>query len=1033
MNASNAESKEEADAAAPHLYFVIDTTGSMSSYIASLNVVLEQILRMVRILFAGNVRLHIIGYKDYCDSEVIAECHDNASIPQWVAKNLRASGGGDAPEAAKTALNVLYEHIVGHDAARGRNSFVFVYTDAAPHHPHIGSTNIAKERAAIERKFQSPSPGFDWVAICRSFSSLGVPFFIFLSRGISTSTRSFWQMLGSVVLLPSTQSDHITKATIGVLSQLMGADDEHFVEKYAADYKLSRYGAGMAAADALDFDAMRNETQCGGLLPPFKGTMAAVDFMQLTPLRFLSSVLGDLPKKLLSDESFRDLVFAEFAHIFTAQNIQCLCYNAVFGSIWRRLCRFREDDRLKLLRDTFSVLVTKMDDAKRLEMQQWIDCSYDDTEEINRVIREHLESDAATDDDAKDGDIEFISLDAIDAIPREELPTKKELLTIANSLFGDIVRKMQNIMTHLVVLRQRAAAPAPFEEAIASYSAIPSRLGDRALFSLLSHLVIPGTMFTLRPSLVLAMIAVLSGNAVLKERAESLLRSVKGRWIAVEKFDVFPEFLSVPFVKLVTRCDRAMDGGVLTDSERTLYDRLHRVYRVRSARPKEFEVEIGFVPKVAESRPDFKRKCIDCGHWRSFTLMTEGDRCGRCRLSDPVMADHEDLGDVEKRSHLVSCFGCAAIYGVTDVKGLNVRPKCHFCREMVAVGEAPAIECSQCLNRWVLPNAAFFGAGGAVDWRCPCCTESGHKVVDSVRVSFEALCSRFPVLLDGLFDIDSDRERATKDLFSTMSLFKLYMKHKEALFPEGDEKEDTESLHHREELQRAKVQRVTAALSRATFDGRRIHRIGALVEAVATTVSSGKLADICCLCFEAKALTALESACGRCRNVMCFECLAKWYQQLRPGQIVLPSHLLCPFCKQRPLRKTLKKYNKDILAITRCEVALSTAWYHGWCVGCYRVQQAVPRQCLRERTPTLTAFRCEECTMAQQAEAERDDVFVKKTFKKCPGCEAHTVKSSGCNHITCRCGVHWCYQCGEQHPADSIYDHMDEAHGGINL
>lgn len=32
----------------------------------------------------------------------------------------------------------------------------------------------------------------------------------------------------------------------------------------------------------------------------------------------------------------------------------------------------------------------------------------------------------------------------------------------------------------------------------------------------------------------------------------------------------------------------------------------------------------------------------------------------------------------------------------------------------------------------------------------------------------------------------------------------------------------------------------------------------------------------------------------------------------------------------------------------------------------------------------------------------------------CPGCSIRTQRSEGCNHITCPCGMEWCYVCGKQ-------------------
>ena len=36
-----------------------------------------------------------------------------------------------------------------------------------------------------------------------------------------------------------------------------------------------------------------------------------------------------------------------------------------------------------------------------------------------------------------------------------------------------------------------------------------------------------------------------------------------------------------------------------------------------------------------------------------------------------------------------------------------------------------------------------------------------------------------------------------------------------------------------------------------------------------------------------------------------------------------------------------------------------------------------------------------------------------KKYKKCPNCNAWTVKIDGCNSMTCSCGNHFCYACGK--------------------
>ena len=56
--------------------------------------------------------------------------------------------------------------------------------------------------------------------------------------------------------------------------------------------------------------------------------------------------------------------------------------------------------------------------------------------------------------------------------------------------------------------------------------------------------------------------------------------------------------------------------------------------------------------------------------------------------------------------------------------------------------------------------------------------------------------------------------------------------------------------------------------------------------------------------------------------------------------------------------------------------------------------------------------------------------------RACPkeGCGAPIEKISGCNHMKCSvCKTHICWVCMAMVPADKIYAHMDNAHGGWGL
>lgn len=49
--------------------------------------------------------------------------------------------------------------------------------------------------------------------------------------------------------------------------------------------------------------------------------------------------------------------------------------------------------------------------------------------------------------------------------------------------------------------------------------------------------------------------------------------------------------------------------------------------------------------------------------------------------------------------------------------------------------------------------------------------------------------------------------------------------------------------------------------------------------------------------------------------------------------------------------------------------------------------------------------------------------------KQCPSCRVWVEKVEGCHHISCKCGVHFCWICAGVFDANRIYTHMTEVHG----
>ncbi|KAG7094628.1 hypothetical protein E1B28_005452 [Marasmius oreades] len=51
--------------------------------------------------------------------------------------------------------------------------------------------------------------------------------------------------------------------------------------------------------------------------------------------------------------------------------------------------------------------------------------------------------------------------------------------------------------------------------------------------------------------------------------------------------------------------------------------------------------------------------------------------------------------------------------------------------------------------------------------------------------------------------------------------------------------------------------------------------------------------------------------------------------------------------------------------------------------------------------------------------------------KRCPSCDVWMEKIEGCNHMSCKCGAHVCWECMKAFAQKDIYEHMTVAHGGI--
>jgi len=577
------------------------------------------------------------------------------------------------------------------------------------------------------------------------------------------------------------------------------------------------------------------------------------------------------------------------------------------------------------------------------------------------------------------------------------MPTKEEMRSILHAPTPGVLRKVQGLLTRLIVVRS-GQLPITDELPITEVPMyIPLAMNDKTIFSLVSHLLLPGMMTSLRPAAMLAILAHLSGNATLQPRAKQFLESIRGQWIPhIDKAEDYPEVLNGEFVRLVNRASE-----FLTDAECALYKHLNLILRVRRAGKLCLKLKVGYTPTHHSLTPDFKSLCKSCGHRRSMTLMKDGT-CGLC-LSENEKPNQEPVVDIpepsEDKSHMVECRSCQALYAVVDLKAFNVAPKCHYCRMKEP---CEAVTCIKCENKYCAPTAS-----SRVDnFVCAVCSVKPADGLEEREVAFAELAAVNP----GAISCLGLPESARAPVFGTLGLYKLWMGHKDVL---------------------AVVE--ATRLEALTHKGKPVKNVAEAFDTLVEQVLHGRLVDTCNLCFEDRPVAMLQSACGLCQNRACTECLGRWYGQLAPGRLYVPSEGLCAFCKRVPKAKTLRTFNKLACRLTgRSKLDLRADMYYGWCRTCFQIAEAVPRECAAE-APMRRDFECDACKEKRLLQQKLDEEAMAKFRGKCPQCATVTVKISGCNHITCPCGAHWCWQCGGGFDVSEIYEHMQEEHGTIGL
>jgi hypothetical protein len=685
--------------------------------------------------------------------------------------------------------------------------------------------------------------------------------------------------------------------------------------------------------------------------------------------------------KFKDDDTYKSMVYQILESLMTSTHVLALTHNSILGLLWRLICEQRKDDRREKLMCTLSNTLNMMNCDEKLKtdalvVRTWLEESYNAKEEIQTRIAEIKEQIPAL----------VLSLD--------QKMDRRELMEITRSCNPEVLRTVMTLLNHLTVVTNLSNLPQIY---------LPLNMNDNEIFHLLPHLLAEGLKFSLRPASIMAMLCILSKNKTLQERAERFLTSIKGKWIDLE----LPENYTYSFSKICIKLPQ-----FFTENENEFFHKLYTVGGLKINASTHITVKQPFSPRVLDIHKDIKIQCKTCDIIRSTTLFPDVGTscCAFCLDKYDLKFTPETCA--EDSSHLVQCKLCTCLYAVVQHDKLSAEPKCYYCRELK---QAPYRRCTGCYNKYVHYNSTELIPNNDEEYTFLCAEcqySTTDKTIVDIHVPMSTLINANKTQIFKYLNIKITDDI---DLFSPeWSLFKL-----------------------KDKIQLEKNTNDMNLLPLSLSHNKKpILNPSEILDQISTWIQSGKSEYVTCyICCNDLPRDKINKTCGNqlCNADACIECLTKWYEDVIPGRIVLVAHLLCPFCKQAPSGKILKRYNKQACTILKSDKIndIDQHWYYGWCMDCYKVKQAQEKICTADGViPVLTDFICDDCVEIRENSKTND-------IKYCPGvkevCGVAIAKKGGCNHITCTaCNADWCWLCVKTY-GDSIYEHLTEIHGNYGL
>lgn len=426
----------------------------------------------------------------------------------------------------------------------------------------------------------------------------------------------------------------------------------------------------------------------------------------------------------------------------------------------------------------------------------------------------------------------------------------------------------------------------------------------------------------------------------------------------------------------------------------------------------------------------YKKVCTSCNNPRCFTLLPNDDKCVFCIYNSEVIEDAINISWAQ-------C-SCGVLYGISEIKNLKVKPKCHYCRNHESV---PQVTCNCCKHRYVSPNNSAKNILKDIvnkykDKNYD--NENNERKFNKLNETIandEFIC---PFCLDNDHSNISDVEIKINDLILTNPGLKQCIPYQYELLTNKSNKlwKNVLELENKKQTN-DEIEYNYRKLIEFQYNNTHIHHMRKVFDTMMNELVNNNGKFSCMLCADDVRIDLVVESCGNCQMRICKSCSDNWYGDIQPGKICSYTNTVCPFCKTNPKHKLVKnmclgqvknirpnKSGKRIL----CE--WNSHKIHALCMNCVKIQEALDRDCAQD-IPNIENFICESCN-----NNNKSITFTNSVTKECPKCETTIYKTGGCNHITCNCGSHFCWTCGIDNDdglifnSNTIYSHLSKC-GGI--